>query len=812
MSPQRSLYRLGLTALALFSNGGSLLLPMTLSPSAVMAQVQNASSAEAARLFQQGLQQAGSRQFEAAIASWQQTLVIARKMSDHQLEGRTLINLGSAHAYLSRYQQALRFYQQALEIAVKIGDRPTQVQAWVGLGNTYLSRGQYQAAIESHQKAKELAQAINDPENLIDALSGLGSIYNSLGLSQQAIPFYEQALAVARKSHDQQGIAIALGNLGIAHASLKQYAKAIDYDNQALKLSQAIKDPVGVVASLQGLGSIALAQRNFPDAIRFYEQALNLARRINDLNGIQIALVNLSVAYQTQGQIAQATQSAQRAVELAHQLGDREGEASALNNLGVILHQAGKPTEAETRFFAAIQIRESQRIGLSDLHKVSFIDTQQNAYANLQRSLVAQNKIETALEISERARARAFVELLLRSQLGETSSDRIPVLTIQQIKQIARDHRATLVEYSIISNEYDYQLYIWVVKPTGEIAFRSVNLKTQPMSLNQLVARSRQSIGAIGRGGGLGVQPIDNADSVNQLQQLYQRLIQPIADQLPTDPNALVVFIPHKSLFLVPFPALQDASGKPLIERHTILTSPSIQVLQLTRQQRRRLPPSSPPPSSPSPVARRLSPALIVGNPTMPEVRTQAGGRLEQLLSLPGARQEAEAIANLLNTTFLTGNQATKAAVLQQMPQSRLIHLATHGLLDDFKGLGVPGAIALAPAGQDNGLLTADEILNLELSADLVVLSACDTGRGKITGDGVIGLSRSLISAGAPSVIVSLWAIPDAPTAFLMKQFYLHLQQNLNKAQALRQAMLITKKQYPHSSQWAAFMLVGEAE
>ncbi len=733
-------------------------------------------------------------------------------MSDHQLEGRTLINLGSAHANLSRYQQALRFYQQALEIAVKIGDRPTQVQAWVGLGNTYFSRGQYQAAIESHQKAKELAQAINDPENLINALSGLGSIYDSLGLSQQAIPFYEQALAVARKSHDQQGIAIALGNLGIAHASLKQYERAIDYDNQALKLPQAIKDPVGVVASLQGLGSIALAQRNFPDAIRFYEQALNLARRINDLNGIQIALVNLSVAYQTQGQIAQATQSAQRAVELAHQLGDREGEASALNNLGVILHQAGKPAEAETRFFAAIQIRESQRIGLSDLHKVSFIDTQQNAYANLQRSLVAQNKIETALEISERARARAFVELLLRSQLGETSSDRIPVLTIQQIKQIARDHRATLVEYSIISNEYDYQLYIWVVKPTGEIAFRSVNLKTQPMSLNQLVARSRQSIGAIGRGGGLGVQPIDNAGSVNQLQQLYQLLIQPIADQLPTDPNALVVFIPHKSLFLVPFPALQDASGKSLIERHTILTSPSIQVLQLTRQQRRTLPPSSPPPLSPSPVARRLSPALIVGNPTMPEVRTQAGGGLEQLLSLPGARQEAEAIANLLNTTFLTGSQATKAAVLQQMPRSRLIHLATHGLLDDFKGLGVPGAIALAPAGQDNGLLTADEILNLELSADLVVLSACDTGRGKITGDGVIGLSRSLISAGAPSVIVSLWAIPDAPTAFLMKQFYLHLQQNLNKAQALRQAMLITKKQYPHSSQWAAFMLVGEAE
>ncbi|WP_421656668.1 CHAT domain-containing protein [Leptothermofonsia sp. ETS-13] len=738
-----------------------------------MVQVQNASSAEAERLFQQGLQQAGARQFEAAIASWQQTLAIARKMNNRQLEGRTLINLGSAHAYLGRYQQALQFYQQTLNIAEKIGDRPTQVQALVGLGNIYFSRGQYQAALEFHQKAKELAQAINDPENLINALSGLGSIYNSLGLSQKAIPFYEQALAVARKSNDQQGIAIALGNLGIAHASLKQYTKAMDYDHQALRLSQTIKDPVGVVASLQGLGSITLAQRNFPDAIRFYEQALNLARQINDLNGVQIALVNLSNAYHAQGQIPKSTQSAQQAIELARQLGDREGEASALNNLGVILHQAGKPAEAETRFFAAIQIRESQRIGLSDLHKVSFIDTQQRAYRNLQRSLVAQNKIEMALEISERGRARAFVELLLRRQLSGASSDRIPILTIQKIKQIAREHRATLVEYSIIQNEYDHQLYIWVVKPTGEIAFRSVNLKTQPLPLNQLVTLSRESIGVTGRGGGLGVQPIDDAESSNQLQQLYQLLIQPIADQLPTDPDALVVFVPHSSLFLVPFPALEDVSGKPLIERHTILTSPSIQVLQLTRQKRQALPHSSthppihpPTPSPLSPVAHRLSPALIVGNPTMPKVRTQVGEGLEQLLSLPGARQEAEEIANLLNTTFLTGNQATKATVVKQMPRSRLIHLATHGLLDDFKGLGVPGAIALAPAGQDNGLLTADEILSLQLNADLVVLSACDTGRGRITGDGVIGLSRSLISAGVPSVIVSLWAIPDAPTAF----------------------------------------------
>ena len=144
------------------------------------------------------------------------------------------------------------------------------------------------------------------------------------------------------------------------------------------------------------------------------------------------------------------------------------------------------------------------------------------------------------------------------------------------------------------------------------------------------------------------------------------------------------------------------------------------------------------------------------------------------------------------------------------MPNARIIHLATHGLFDDIRGLG--SAIALAPSGKDDGLLTAEEILNLKLNAELVVLSACDTGRGRLTGDGVIGLSRSLISAGVPSVIVSLWRVPDNTTAGLMVEFYRQLDNNPDKAQALRQAMLNTMKQHPNPRDWAAFTLIGEAE
>jgi CHAT domain-containing protein len=143
------------------------------------------------------------------------------------------------------------------------------------------------------------------------------------------------------------------------------------------------------------------------------------------------------------------------------------------------------------------------------------------------------------------------------------------------------------------------------------------------------------------------------------------------------------------------------------------------------------------------------------------------------------------------------------------MLSSRIIHFATHGSFDPERGIG--SWIALTPSGDDDGFLTAEEIFDLKLNAGLVVLSACDTGRGKITGDGVIGLSRSFISAGVPSVLVSLWKVNDTATAYLMHEFYQNWQQGHNKAQALRQAMLTTMQQYPGVENWAAFTLIGEA-
>ncbi|MEH2229411.1 MAG: CHAT domain-containing protein [Nostoc sp.] len=271
--------------------------------------------------------------------------------------------------------------------------------------------------------------------------------------------------------------------------------------------------------------------------------------------------------------------------------------------------------------------------------------------------------------------------------------------------------------------------------------------------------------------------------------------------------NDHVILIPQRSLFLVPFATLQDATGKFLIEQHTISISPSIQVLDITYKLRKK-----------SGASKNSDSNLIVGNPTMPKIVTQVGEPAEELPPLPGAEQEAKAIAQIFQTKALIGANANKSRVIQQMSNSTLVHLATHGLLSDFRGLGVPGAIALAPdptvQGQasieENGMLTASEILDLKLNAELVVLSACNTGRGKITGDGVVGLSRALVAARVPSVVVSLWAVPDEPTALLMTEFYRNIQHQTDKASALRQAMLTTMKHYPYSLDWAAFILIGQ--
>jgi CHAT domain-containing protein len=224
---------------------------------------------------------------------------------------------------------------------------------------------------------------------------------------------------------------------------------------------------------------------------------------------------------------------------------------------------------------------------LSDADKVSIFDTQQRTFQLLQQALVAQGKEADALTIAERGRAQAFVELLAEQLAAEDTALDPPNLAA--IQALAQQQQTTLVEYSIASiRELGEVLYIWVISPDGTIAFRQQSLTD--IDLTTLVTDTRQSIGVRSADRASAIPTLNpeylaqrRADTDQKLTDLHDLLIAPIADLLPTDPNQPVVFIPQGELFLVPFPALKDPNGEYLIENHTLLTAPSIQVLQLTR-------------------------------------------------------------------------------------------------------------------------------------------------------------------------------------------------------------------------------------
>ncbi|WP_371259651.1 CHAT domain-containing protein [Calothrix sp. 336/3] len=688
------------------------------------------------------------------------------------------------------------------------------------MGIAYYSLGDYQKAIEFHQQGLAIAKQIGDKAGEGRALGNLGSAYHSLGDYQKAIEFHQQRLAIAQQIGDKAGVGKALGNLGNAYHSLGDYQKAIEFLQQGLAIFKQIGDRAGEGTILGNLGNAYHSLGDYQKAIEFHQQGLAIFKQIDNKAGVGGALRNLGNAYYFLGDSKKAIELLQQGLAIAKQIGDKNGEGAALNNLGATLFKSGDLAEAQKVLKQGIEVWKSQhgRQG-KDEFKISIFEEQARTYRTLQQVYIAQNQPDAALEVAENGRARAFVDLLA-SRLNITPTEP----TIDQIKQIAKAQNSTLLQYSIIYNEFkingkeeakESELYIWVIKPTGEITFRKVDLKPlwqkENTNLDRLTTTSRESIGARGTAFRTIIvsQNPDTPKAANKLKRLHELLIDPIADLLPRNPSDRVTFIPQSSLFLVPFPALRDKDGKYLIEKHTILTSPSIQVLDLTRKQKQRI--------GNKPI--QTNNALIVGNPTMPFVPPKIGEAPQQLSPLPGTEREAKAIAKLFKTQALIGNKATEIEVSKRLPQARLIHLATHGLFDDIQGLN--SGIALTPSSgnagnknneKEDGLLTAGEILDLKLNAELVVLSACDTGRGKISGDGVIGLSRSLITAGVPSVLVSLWAVPDAPTAELMTEFYQNLQKSPDKAQALRQAMLTTMKQHPNPSSWAAFTLIGEAE
>lgn len=608
---------------------------------------------------------------------------------------------------------------------------------------------------------------------------------------------------------------------GIKLRRAHKYQESIAALDKALAWARANRS---ATLELLAVKFLALTYRELPDlqhvlALRL--QALEIIRTNRKAFGDSYSQEEASALQQAGGgyyllhDMPDAIKYARAAADMAPYRGPGAiGNARLRQFLGELLFLSGNLTESEQVLRAAYddfeaRARLSEKLGWQPTDDYRF---ELGLLRWLERVLVAQGRYDEALLVTEQSRERT-----LSGILGVASSATARQATgVEDIKAVARQSGATMIVYSI-AYELDpdlllefsgfvdtraAELYIWVISPAGSVDFRKVELRSEDRSLADMINGARSSIGAEGRGASRTVQAPDAGASAGGpsyplLQALHRILIKPIADLLPA--GGPLTLLPQDRLYLVPFAALQAPSGDFLVMRHALSINYSVAALPFEAGLLRH-------------AAEAGRGVLVVGNPQMPSYPYGPGGALLPLPALPQAEREAHDISTLFRANALVGASATKRTVVAGMPAARIIHFATHGIMDrDEDRSQYFDTIALAAGDGDDGYLAAREIGKMHLAAELAVLSACDTADGKPTGDAVLGFSSAFLAAGVPSVVVAQWSIPDAPTALLMRTFYGQLLRGGDKAYALQQAMLMVMKQYPDPAAWAAFSLIGEA-
>ncbi|MEO0647288.1 MAG: CHAT domain-containing tetratricopeptide repeat protein [Cyanobacteria bacterium J06650_10] len=742
-------------------------------------------------------------------------------------------------------------FSQSVAIAQNLPTPATveDANAYLNLSYQQLQDDQPEAALRSNMMALTLYQQLGDRLGVAQALGNIGLCQMKLGKGDLAISAFESSLEIAEALQAVETAANAAANLGSIHTSRGEYDIATDYLQRSLTLANQSGNQLQAQQAQYLLAKIQTEQENLAATaplIEDFVEALvqsfqdNPEQALADLEAQgyvegSVVLLNQSVALRMAGEHEQAIEVLESYVAAVDEEENPLPQMMGRLQLAYTYWHVDNLAKTESTLKELMTIGEDwagwNESGLqSDRNNIANLSTinQTHVYDLLQHLLMSQDKSAEALEISERGRSRAFVNLLTQRVSPANTAFSANPPTVSDIQAIAKRENATLVQYSVIEHfDQPTLLFIWVIQPNGALDATAIDLTELPVSIKELIVSSRDGLGVRGRGASLEV--VDTTVNTDSLRQLHAILVEPIESLLPENAEAQVIFVPQGDLFSVPFPALQDADGQYLIENHTISTSPSLQLLALTHQRSQQLTSAF----SDRRDGLTAQDFLVVGNPDMPSVSLSADGEPAQLASLPGTEVEANAIAALFSADPIIGAAATEQSITQQMTTSRIIHFATHGLLDfsasgeeervtfssgigtvNFgdvdRGLDLPGAIALTPNDQEDGLLTSAEIFDMNINAELVVLSACDTGLGRITGDGVAGLSRAFFVAGTPSVLASLWAVPDAATAELMTEFYRQLSQGENKSQALRQAMLATMKQYENPKDWAAFTLIGK--
>jgi CHAT domain-containing protein/tetratricopeptide (TPR) repeat protein len=736
------------------------------------------------------------------------------------------------------------------------------------IGLCYLRLGEVRKALDKYNEALQIKQALGERRHEASILSNIGSIYRSLGEGQKAFNKYNDALSIFRTVGDRSSEAATLNNIGEVYQSLGDMQKALGKHNEALPIFRTVGDRRGEADALNNLGWVYRSLGEIQKALDKFDEALSLRRVIGDRNGEATTLLGIARVEQKRGNLTQARQIVEHAVSLVESLrtniASQELRASYFASrqeyyefyIDILMGQH-KQNPVAGGDAVAFEVSERARArSLLEMLRESHIDIRQGVDSSLldrERSLQQGLNAKAAAQVSllnrkhtpAQADAAAKEVAAIIAEYEEVQaqirarSPRYAALTqpqplsLAEIQQQALDEDTLLLEYAL----GEKCSYLWLVSQ------RSIDsYELPPRAEVEAAARRVYELGAARPKRGTPPDP----QFIAQGRTLSRMLLGPVAPRLGG--KRLVVVAPG-ALSYLPFAALPAPEDKerpagdyePLIAKHEVVTIPSASVLSIIRREmagRQRAaksiavladpvfeesdPRLAPAKNGKSSVETKAAPAVDAGLSELTRaIRTMNfSDAREGFTRLAFSRQEAESIIAL--TPKGTGLKATDfnasrdLALSQELNQYRILHFATHGLLNserpELSGL-VLSLIDREGKPQD-GFLRLHEIYNLQLNADLIVLSACETGLGKeIKGEGLIGLTRGFMYSGAPRVVASLWNVDDLATAELMKLFYQRmLKDSMPAGAALRAAQLELSGQKRWASPyfWAGFVLHGE--
>lgn len=850
-----------------------------------------------------------------AIGYQEQALPKARQAGDRNLEASIMNDLGNAQDILGEKQKALDAYLLAQSIARELGNRDGEATTLNNIGMVYHSMGESQKALDYYMKALAVRQEIKDRNGEAAALNNIGNLYNILGDGQKALEYLKQALSLMKTLGDKSGVATVLGNVANIFQDLDKKQEALDYYLQALAMKRELGDRASEATTLNNIGQLYGNLGYYPEALKYYGEAAQVARAVNNPRTEAAALTNLGAVYSWMGDKQKALSYYVQALPLRRAVKDADGEATTLFNMAVVKRDQGSLDESRQSIEAAIELVESLRGRISNRElRTSYFATVQNYYSfyidllmRMHKQRPAAGNDARALQVSERARARALLETLaeanvdirqgvdpvliereraIQKALNSKAQEQVKLLTGAQggaqakaiageidrltteLQQVETEIRQTSPRYAALTQpqpltlkeiqsqvldeetlllEYSLGLphsYLWVVSPTSITSYvlpRREEIEESARRVYDILnARNRW---VKGETTGQRRARLARADAqyAAAAGELSRKILAPVAKQLG---NKRLLIVGDGVLNYIPFAALPDPAGTkaPLVVRHEIVSLPSASTLAVLRGEiRGRRPAAKTVAVLADPVFEEDDARVRSGRDSSTRAVSQLTQRtrrdlppgMEQSLAesgmrdagleiprLPGTRQEALKILSLVPQSEskqafdFAASRAT--ATGGDLAQYRFIHFATHGFLNslhpELSGIML-SMVDEQGRGQD-GFLRAKDIFNLKLPAEMVVLSACQTGLGKdIRGEGLVGLTRGFMYAGAPRVVVSLWSVSDAGTAELMTRFYrAMLRDGMRPAEALRaaQVSLLKEKRWEQPFYWAAFTLQGE--